>query len=118
MQVVSKKDQAQCWYPTDQPYSYVSVDKFESIFKEFHLGRRQAEELSIPFSKSEFSRNSFTSRAYSLRKWDLVKACLAREGLLMKGNSFIHVFKSVQVMGWLRQLAHGLCYYPGCIRNQ
>ena len=34
MKVVSKKDQAQYWYPKDQPFSYVSVDEFESIFKE------------------------------------------------------------------------------------
>ena len=34
MKVVSKKDQAQYWYPKDQPFSYVSVDKFEIIFKE------------------------------------------------------------------------------------
>ena len=108
MQVVSKKDQARYWYLKDQPYCYVSVDKFESIFKEFHLGRKQDEELSLPFNKSESSRNALTFSVYSLGKWDLFKACLAREWLLMKQNSFIHVFKSLQVMGWLRQLAHGV----------
>lgn len=35
---------------------------------------------------------------YSLGNWELLKACMAREWLLMKRNSFVHVFKSTQVM--------------------
>ena len=50
MKVVSKKDQAQYWYPKDQPFSYVSVDKFESIFKELDFmweGNKLRSSLSL-----------------------------------------------------------------------
>ncbi|KAK4849605.1 hypothetical protein QYF36_026489 [Acer negundo] len=77
-EVVSKKDQAQYWYHIHLPYSYVSVDKFVFKFQEFHVGQKLGDELS--------------------RKWELLKACLAREWLLMKRNSFVHVFKSAQLV--------------------
>ncbi|CAI8614747.1 unnamed protein product [Vicia faba] len=34
---------------------------------------------------------------YSLGKWDLFEACMKREILLMKRNSFIYIFKTVQL---------------------
>ncbi|WJZ90548.1 hypothetical protein VitviT2T_009684 [Vitis vinifera] len=49
-EVLSKKDQAQYWYPKDQPFSYVSVDKFESIFKELDFmweGNKLRSSLSL-----------------------------------------------------------------------
>ena len=104
MQVASRRDQAQYWHHKDQPYSYVSVNKFESIFKEFPVGQKLAEELSMPSDKSESQKNALSFNAYSLGKWELFKACMAREWLLMKRNSFIHVFKSAQVInGQLRE---------------
>lgn len=94
--MVSQKDQAKYWYH-DRPYSYVSVDKFVAMFKEFHVGKKLKEELFKPFDQSESHRHALTFNIYSLRKWELFKACLSREWLLMKRNSFVHVFKSVQV---------------------
>ncbi|KAK1560341.1 hypothetical protein Q3G72_025513 [Acer saccharum] len=97
-EVVSKKDQAQYWYHKDLPYSYVSVDKFVYKFQEFHVGQKLGDELSRTFKKSESHKNSLSFSIYSLRKWELLKACLAREWLLMKRNSFVHVFKSAQLV--------------------
>lgn len=34
---------------------------------------------------------------YSTNKWELFKACLDREILLTRRNSFVHVFKLAQV---------------------
>lgn len=34
---------------------------------------------------------------YGLSSWELLKACFSREWLLMKRNSFIHIFKSIQI---------------------
>ncbi|KAL6136418.1 hypothetical protein ACLB2K_061713 [Fragaria x ananassa] len=96
-EVVSQKDQAKYWYH-DRPYSYVSVDKFVAMFKEFHVGKKLKEELFKPFDQSESHRHALTFNIYSLRKWELFKACLSREWLLMKRNSFVHVFKSVQLV--------------------
>ncbi|KAK3022678.1 hypothetical protein RJ639_047594 [Escallonia herrerae] len=97
-EVVSKKDQAQYWCHMDKPYNYVSVEELGKTFKEFHHGQKLDEELSQPFHKSEFSKSAMSFNIYSLRKWELFKACMAREWLLMKRNSFVHVFKSTQLV--------------------
>lgn len=96
--MISQKDQERYWYHKDQPYSYIEVDKIASQFKDFHVGRRLAQELSKPFNKSEQHKNALSFSIYSLRKWELLKACMAREWLLMKRNSFVHIFKSAQVL--------------------
>lgn len=97
LQVISRKDQAQYWNRTEQPYRYVSVDDFVKKFKDCHFGRKLSEDLSKPFDKSLSHKNALSLQKYSLPKWELLKACSRREFLLMKRNSFIYVFKSSQV---------------------
>ncbi|CAL9014492.1 unnamed protein product [Prunus brigantina] len=97
-EVVSLKDQAKYWYHEEKPYSYVTVDKFVNMFKDFHVGKKLDEELRKPFDKSECYKDALSFNIYSLRKWELLKACTAREWLLMKRNSFVHVFKSAQLV--------------------
>ncbi|XVE73517.1 hypothetical protein DITRI_Ditri11bG0124600 [Diplodiscus trichospermus] len=97
-EVLSKKDQAQYWYDMDRPHSYVSTDEFVAAFKEFHAGQRLKEELSTPFNKTEDHKNALSFSIYSLGKWELLKACFAREWLLMKRNSYFFVFKSTQLV--------------------
>ncbi|CAK9145272.1 unnamed protein product [Ilex paraguariensis] len=98
-EVVSEKDQAQYWYHEDQqPHSYVSVEEFGKMFKEFHVGQKLDEELSQPFSKTELHKNALSFTMYSHGKWELLKACMTREWLLMKRNSFVHIFKSAQLV--------------------
>ncbi|KAF6172206.1 hypothetical protein GIB67_024828 [Kingdonia uniflora] len=97
-EVISRKDQAQYWNRTDLPHSYVSVDQFIRSFKACHVGKNLVQELSSPNSKSESQKDEIFFSAYSLSKWELFKACMAREWLLMKRNSFIHIFKSAQLV--------------------
>ncbi|XP_039012083.1 pleiotropic drug resistance protein 3-like [Hibiscus syriacus] len=97
-EVLSKKDQAQYWYRIDEPYSFVSVDNFMVAFKKFHAGQKQNEELCTPFNKRESHKSALSFKIYSLGKLELFKACMAREWLLMKRNSFVHVAKSSQLM--------------------
>ncbi|EXB80290.1 Pleiotropic drug resistance protein 3 [Morus notabilis] len=97
-EVISRKDQAQYWNITEQPYRYVSVDDFVKKFKDCHSGRKLSEELSKPFDKSQSHKNALSFQKYSLPKWELLKACSRREFLLMKRNSFIYVFKSIQLV--------------------
>lgn len=101
LQVISKKDQAQYWYRKDQPYSYISTGQFIEKFKKSHLGKNLEEELARPFIKSQSHQDALSYEKYSLTKWELFKACMAREFLLMKRNSFIYVFKSTQVYNFL-----------------
>lgn len=95
-QIISKKDQEQYWCRSD-PYSYVSVDQLSETFKASHLGKKLDEELAVPYDKSQSHKDAISFSKYSLSKWELLKACTARELLLMKRNSFIYVFKTTQV---------------------
>ncbi|GMJ09280.1 polar auxin transport inhibitor sensitive 1, PLEIOTROPIC DRUG RESISTANCE 9 [Hibiscus trionum] len=97
-EVLSKKDQGQYWCREDQPHSFVSVDNFIVAFKKFHTAEKLNEELCTPFKKSESHKNALSFNIYSLGKWELLKACMAREWLLMKRNSFVYVFKSSQLI--------------------
>jgi len=96
-QVISKKDQAQYWCHADIPYQYVSVNQFIEMFKASNLGQTLAEELSKPYDKSWCPNSALSFSIYSSRKWELFKACMARELLLMKRNTFVYVFKTAQV---------------------
>ncbi|PON46935.1 ABC transporter-like [Trema orientale] len=98
LKVISKKDQVQYWYHIDRPYNYVSVDQFSHMFKTSHIGKTLYNELSEPYDKSQSHKNALSFSTYSVRKWELLKACTARELLLMKRNSFVYIFKTVQLI--------------------
>ncbi|KAK9289059.1 hypothetical protein L1049_017530 [Liquidambar formosana] len=97
-EVISRKDQAQYWYPTDLPYSYVSVEQFSETFKASYKGENLNKELSEPYDKSQCHKNALSFSIYSLSKWELLKACMAREWLLMKRNFFVYAFKTTQLL--------------------
>ena len=98
LQVISKKDQVQYWHQAEESYNYISVDTFSKKFKESLFGKKFDEELSKPFIKSQGHKEAISFSKYSLSKWALFRACMSREFLLMKRNSFVYVFKSIQVM--------------------
>ncbi|XP_047315156.1 pleiotropic drug resistance protein 3-like [Impatiens glandulifera] len=92
-EVISRKDQQQYWYRTNETYSYVSISAFSTKFKEsYNVGKDFTKSNSI---KQE---EAISFNEYSLSKWDLFKACMSREVLLMKRNSFVYVFKTVQIV--------------------
>ncbi|KAJ4846890.1 hypothetical protein Tsubulata_049959, partial [Turnera subulata] len=95
IKVVSEKDQEQYWQHHEVPYTFVSVDKFVNLFHKFHVGQKLTEEPSIPPTKAETDKKALSFDVYPSR-WELFKACMDREWLLMKRNSFVHVSKSSQ----------------------
>lgn len=97
-EVTSRKDQEQYWEDSEKPYRYISAEQFSQKFNQFHVGQKLKEELSKPFDKSKGDKTALSFSKYSLRKWELFNACLDREWLLMKRNSFVHVFKAVQLV--------------------
>ncbi|KAG5525527.1 hypothetical protein RHGRI_031987 [Rhododendron griersonianum] len=97
-EVISRNDQAQYWHQAEQSRSYISVDLFCKKFKESTFGKKVDEDLSMPFTKSQSQKNAISFSKYSLSKWDLFRACMSREYLLMRRNSFIYVFKTVQLV--------------------
>ena len=97
MKVISKKDQAQYWHHMEVPYSYVSVDLFSRKFKESRYEKKLDEKLSEPYDKSQSHKDALSFSLYSLSKRELFRACASREILLMKRNSFLYIFKTIQV---------------------
>ncbi|KAL0454588.1 UNVERIFIED_CONTAM: Pleiotropic drug resistance protein 3 [Sesamum latifolium] len=67
-------------------------------FKESLHAKNLSDEHAVPFDKSKSHKNAINFSVYSLPKWALFKACMSREFLLMKRNSFIYIFKSVQLI--------------------
>ncbi|XP_019054935.1 PREDICTED: pleiotropic drug resistance protein 3-like isoform X1 [Nelumbo nucifera] len=97
-EVLSRKDQAQYWKHIELPYRFVSVDEFSRKFKEYHIGQNLEQDLLKPYDKSQSHKSALSFRVYSLTKWELFRACMTREFLLMRRNSFIYVFKTTQLV--------------------
>ncbi|XP_008775866.2 pleiotropic drug resistance protein TUR2-like isoform X1 [Phoenix dactylifera] len=96
-EVTSRKDQQQYWARRDEPYRFIPVKEFADAFLSFHVGRRLEIELSTPFDKSRNHPAALTTSRYGISKRELLKACMAREFLLMKRNSFVYIFKLFQL---------------------
>ncbi|XVF07719.1 hypothetical protein REPUB_Repub06bG0163900 [Reevesia pubescens] len=96
-EVTSKKDQEQYWFKQNQPYRYVSVFGFVHGFSSFHIGQQLATDLRVPYDKSTTHPAALVTEKYGISNWELFRACFAREWLLMKRNSFVYIFKIVQI---------------------
>ncbi|KAG2598989.1 hypothetical protein PVAP13_5KG412300 [Panicum virgatum] len=97
-EVTSRKDQKQYWARHDKPYQYVSVKEFACAFQSFHAGRAVANELAIPFDKRKNHPAALTTSRYGASARELLKATIDREILLMKRNSFVYIFRTLQMM--------------------
>uniref|UniRef100_A0A1D1YG49 Pleiotropic drug resistance protein 12 n=3 Tax=Anthurium amnicola TaxID=1678845 RepID=A0A1D1YG49_9ARAE len=97
-EVTSRKDQEQYWADKKKPYRYVPVSEFAARFKRFHVGLRLENELSMAFDKHRSHRAALVFTKYSVPRWELLKASFAKEWLLIKRNSFVYIFKTVQIV--------------------
>ncbi|EES01392.1 ABC transporter G family member 38 [Sorghum bicolor] len=95
-EVTSKKDQEQYWIQNEKPYHYVSVPEFVAKFKKFHMGKSLRKQLSVPFHKRKIHKSALVFSEKSVSALELLKASWSKEWLLMKRNSFVYVFKTVQ----------------------
>ncbi|KAM0033422.1 putative ABC-type xenobiotic transporter [Helianthus debilis subsp. tardiflorus] len=96
-EVTSKKDQEQYWMKRNEPYRFVTAKEFAEAFQSFHVGRKIANDIATPFDKSKSHPAALTTEKYGLSSKELLKACTDREILLMKRNSFVYIFKLVQL---------------------
>ncbi|XP_048233398.1 pleiotropic drug resistance protein 1-like [Ricinus communis] len=96
-EVTSKKNQMQYWAREEEPCRFISAKEFAEAFESFHVGRKLGEELATPFQKSKSHPAALTSKTYGVNKKELWKACVSREYLLMKRNSFFYIFKCCQL---------------------
>ncbi|XP_042493681.1 pleiotropic drug resistance protein 1-like [Macadamia integrifolia] len=97
-EVTSKKDQQQYWIRKDEPYRFITADEFVQTFQSFHVGHRLGDELAIPFDKSKSHPAALSTDKYGISKKELLKACAARELLLMRRNSFVYISMMVQIL--------------------
>ena len=95
--MTSYKDQEQYWVQKDKPYNFVTVQEFAEAFQSFHVGWKLRDELAAQFDKAKSHPASLITKKYGVKKEELLKACLSREFLLMKRNSFVYIFKFIQV---------------------
>ncbi|XP_074572219.1 ABC transporter G family member 39-like [Curcuma longa] len=97
-EVTSRKDQHQYWANKGEPYRYIPVNEFAEAFQSFHIGRKLGEELGVEFDRQRNHPAALATSKYGISKMELLKACISREWLLMKRNSFVYIFKVVQLI--------------------
>ncbi|KAF9612831.1 hypothetical protein IFM89_004241 [Coptis chinensis] len=97
-EVTSKKDQEQYWSIPESPYRYVPVVKFAEAFRSFHVGRSLFEELAVPFDKCYSHPAALSTSSYGMKSAGLIKTSFSWQMLLMKRNSFLYVFKIIQLL--------------------
>ncbi|XP_059640915.1 ABC transporter G family member 29-like [Cornus florida] len=97
-EVTSRKDQEQYWADRNKPYKYISVTEFAQRFKRFHVGLRLENELSVPYDKTRSHKAALVFKNYLVSKKELLKASFDKEWLLIKRNSFVYIFKTVQII--------------------
>lgn len=96
-EVVSRKDQQQYWDVPDCPYRYIPVVKFAESFYSYRLGKNLTEEMNIPFDRRYNHPAALATSQYGVKKRELLKTNFDWQLLLMKRNSFIYVFKFIQL---------------------
>ncbi|XP_015898189.3 ABC transporter G family member 32 [Ziziphus jujuba] len=97
-EVTSKKDQEQYWSNPHLPYRFVPVRKFAEAFSLFHTGKNLTEELDLPFDRRYNHPAALSTSPYGMKRRELFKTSFNWQILLMKRNSFIYVFKFVQLL--------------------
>ncbi|KAL1814400.1 hypothetical protein ACET3Z_016974 [Daucus carota] len=97
-EVTSRKDQEQYWVDKSREYRYISVTEFSNRFKRFHVGLRLENELAIPYDKTKSHDAALVFKKYLVPKMDLLKASFDKEWLLIQRNSFVYIFKTVQII--------------------
>uniref|UniRef100_V5NX96 PDR protein 5 n=1 Tax=Vinca minor TaxID=60093 RepID=V5NX96_VINMI len=97
-EVVSRKDQQQYWSVPDRPYRYIPVGKFTEYFRSYRLGKNLTEEINTPFDRRYNHPAALSTSQYGVKRRELLKTNFDWQLLLMKRNSFIYVFKFIQLL--------------------
>ncbi|XP_065851098.1 ABC transporter G family member 32 isoform X2 [Euphorbia lathyris] len=95
-EVTSKKDQEQYW-SVNRPYRYITPGRFVEAFRSYQIGKSLYEELEIPFDKRYNHPAALSTFRYGMKRHELIKISFKWQKLLMKRNSFIYVFKFIQL---------------------
>ncbi|XP_037427075.1 ABC transporter G family member 45-like isoform X2 [Triticum dicoccoides] len=94
-EVTSKMDQKQYWIGEQHMYHYHSIEKFVVSFHSSYLPRLVQDNLLLP--NSNIVNGEVVKTGSGLSRWNIFKACFSREVLLLKRNSPIHIFTTIQI---------------------
>nr|XP_043623411.1 ABC transporter G family member 32 [Erigeron canadensis] len=97
-EVVSEKDQEQYWSVPDRSYCYIPVKKFAEAFCSYRVGKNLVEELNVPFDRQYNHPAALSTSCYGVKRRELLKTSFDWQLLLMQRNSFIYVFKFIQLL--------------------
>ncbi|XP_010670754.2 ABC transporter G family member 32 isoform X2 [Beta vulgaris subsp. vulgaris] len=96
-EVTSAKDQRQYWYPGCL-YQYIPVENFAEAFRSHCLGYMISRELAIPFDKRFHHPAALSTTSYGIKRIELLKIGFSWQTLLIKRNSFLYIFKYIQLL--------------------
>ncbi|KAL5231553.1 hypothetical protein ABZP36_030329 [Zizania latifolia] len=97
-EVTSKMDQKQYWVDCGNKYQYYSIEEFAESFRTSDLHQLVENNHLMPTNagtRKEVKEN--TSHRIYRSRWNIFKACFSREVLLVKRNSPVHIFKTIQI---------------------
>ncbi|KAF8653894.1 hypothetical protein HU200_062030 [Digitaria exilis] len=95
-EVTSKMDQKQYWAGDQNKYQYHSIEKFAEAFRVSYLPRL-AEESQCSSNNNGKKKEVKINASRQISRWNIFKACFSREVLLLKRNSPLHIFKTIQI---------------------
>ncbi|KAJ4803787.1 ABC transporter G family member 45 [Rhynchospora pubera] len=97
-EVTSRMDQEQYWARNPSEYHYHSVEKLAESFQSYHVVLMARNNLqNCGNNKKTTDPSSKSIKPQQISHWEIFKACLAREVLLLKRNSPLHIFKTIQI---------------------
>ncbi|XP_021716119.1 ABC transporter G family member 31-like [Chenopodium quinoa] len=97
-EVTSKKDQEQYWADLSKPYRFISAEQIAEAFRNSRFGKMVGYTLSDPYDKTRSHPLALSKTKFALPKWELFKACFSREVLLIRRQSFLYIFRTIQVI--------------------
>jgi ABC-2 type transporter len=91
-------DQEQYWARNPTEYHYHSTKKLVEFFQSTNNSRMIHNSLQKQGNSTETTDASTKSvKTRPISKWEIFRACLSRELLLLKRNSPLHIFKTIQI---------------------
>ncbi|XP_072954744.1 ABC transporter G family member 51 [Typha angustifolia] len=96
-EVTSRKDQAQYWSDHSKPYVFLPVLMMARAFKESEHGKSVESTLAVPIDDTKFLASALASKKFAISKVALLRACFARELILLSRHRFLYIFRTCQV---------------------
>ncbi|KAG8091552.1 hypothetical protein GUJ93_ZPchr0012g20034 [Zizania palustris] len=97
-EVTSRKDQAQYWSDQSKQHIFISTSTMAAEFKESQYGRNLESSLNNSYvNKDKDYPQALAKSKFAVSKYRLVKACFAREIILISRHRFLYIFRTCQV---------------------